>query len=92
MDALSHAVRSTFERRRTQVPQAVPLALTNEFLNDTTKKTQWIAFLRRVSLTGEQPTLADIGLFLAGFLIPAASVAAGVSSSYRLWTPPGPWK
>jgi Nucleotidyl transferase AbiEii toxin, Type IV TA system len=92
MDALSRAVRSTFERRRTEVPQVVPFALTNEFLNDTTKRTQWIAFLRRVGLTGEQPTLADIGVFLAGFLMPAASVAAGVSSSHRLWTPPGPWE
>jgi Nucleotidyl transferase AbiEii toxin, Type IV TA system len=92
MDALSRAVRSTFDRRRTEVPQVVPLALTNEFLNDTTKKAQCIAFLRRMGLTGEQPTLADIGLFLAGFLIPAASAAAGVSSPYRLWTPPGPWE
>lgn len=69
----------------------VPLAFTNEFLDDTSKKTQWAAFLSRMGLTGEQPHLTDIGRFLADFLVPVTGVAAGSPSSYRLWTPPGPW-
>jgi hypothetical protein len=92
MDALSRAVRSTFDRRRTELPHGVPLALTNEFLNDASKKTQWAALLSRVGLVGEQPNLAGIGPSLADFLMPVAAVAAGSSLSYRLWTPPGPWK
>jgi hypothetical protein len=90
MDALSRAVRRTFDRRRTELPQGAPLALTNEFLNDASKKTQWAAFLNRMGLAGEQPTLAEIGRFLTDFLIPVVEVAAGSSSSYHLWTPPGP--
>jgi hypothetical protein len=92
MDALSRAVRSTFDRRRTELPHGVPLALTNEFLNDASKKTQWAALLSRVGLVGERPNLAGIGSSLADFLMPVAAVAAGSSLSYRLWTPPGPWK
>jgi predicted nucleotidyltransferase component of viral defense system len=41
MDALSRAVRSTFDRRRAELPRGTPLALTSEFLEDPSKKLQW---------------------------------------------------
>ena len=92
MDALSRSVRSTFDRRRTKLPQGVPLALTNDFLDDTSKKTQWAAFLSRMGLAGKQPTLSEIGHFLTDFLMPVVGVATGNSSSDHVWTPPGPWQ
>ncbi len=92
MDALARAIRSTFERRRTGLPPGVPLAFTDEFLEDASKKTQWRAFIGRLGLSGDQPTLTEIGRFLAGFLLPVVGIAAGGSSAYRRWTPPGPWK
>ncbi len=90
METLARAVRSTFERRRTEVPRGVPFAFTDEFLEDTAKQTQWRAFVARLGVR-ERSELKDIGRFLAGFLVPVTEAAAGAASSYRLWTPPGPW-
>lgn len=92
MDALSRAVRSTFDRRRTELPKSTPLALTSEFLEDPSKKTQWTAFLNRVGLAGKHPALAAIGGFLADFLMPVVKAAAGSPLSPGLWAPPGPWR
>lgn len=38
---LSDAIRTTFARRRTPIPQGVPLALTSEFADSREKETQW---------------------------------------------------
>ena len=44
--SLSEAIRRTFERRKTPLPQeALPTALTAEFYNDPTKQKQWEAFV-----------------------------------------------
>jgi hypothetical protein len=92
MAALSRAVRGTFHRRKTDVPRSVPLALTSEFLDDAEKKVQWAAFLKRMGLTGERPSLADIGRFLADFLMPIAEAVMEEDSPYREWAPPGRWR
>ena len=92
IETLARALRSTFERRRTNLPQGVPLALTEEFFEDAPKKTQWRAFIGRLGSAGDQPTLAEIGPFLASFLLPAIHVATARSSPLRVWPPGGPWK
>jgi hypothetical protein len=91
MDTLARAVRSTFERRRTELPRGVPFAFTDEFLEDASKRTQWRAFVSRLGAADNRADLKEIGRFLAGFLIPVTEVAAGPVSSHRIWTPPGPW-
>ena len=70
----------------------MPLALTNEFLEDASKKVQWTAFLKRMGLAGKQPTLPEVGHVLVDFLMPVVAVAAGALDSHHVWTPPGPWK
>ncbi len=42
---LVEAIRATFDRRKTKLPESVPVALTDNF--STTKSIQWKAFLRR---------------------------------------------
>ena len=69
MERLAGSVRGTFERRRTPLPEAVPLAPTSEFLGDHAKQTQWAAFGRRLGLR-DVPTLPLIGEQIAGFLMP----------------------
>lgn len=39
---LRRAVRATFERRQTPLPQSLPLALSDEFGNDANKTEQWV--------------------------------------------------
>lgn len=47
---LRNAIQATFSRRSTQVPQALPLALTAEFYGDDAKQRQWAGFLQRINL------------------------------------------
>ncbi|CAN5485174.1 nucleotidyl transferase AbiEii/AbiGii toxin family protein [soil metagenome] len=44
---LAEAIKETFKRRNTPLPDAVPMALTSEFSQDETKQKQWKAFLRK---------------------------------------------
>ncbi len=44
------AVRATFDRRLTAIPQALPTALSYEFATDEHKKNQWKGFLARSQL------------------------------------------
>jgi hypothetical protein len=44
---LADAIESTFERRKTPLPDKMPLVFTDDFINDAPKETQWRAFLKR---------------------------------------------
>jgi len=57
-EELAKAIAGTFGRRRTVVPDAVPIGLTDEFAADRTKQAQWNAFLARNRL--EATPLADV--------------------------------
>jgi hypothetical protein len=88
---LSSSIRSTFERRRTALPEVPPLALTDEFLRDPGKNTQWRAFGKRLGLS-IAPTLAEIGPMLNRFLMPAVDYGRLGTFEPWTWTPPGPWR
>jgi hypothetical protein len=81
---LSRAVAATFERRRTAVPDGVPIGLSDEFINDDQKGKQWQAFLRKNAL--DPMPLATVVTDLRVFLMPVlAAIAAGGSHDY-------PWR
>lgn len=64
--ALAKAIAATFARRRTPLPDSLPLGLSDEFARDSLKQRQWLAFIRRNGL-GEltlEETIADIRAFL----------------------------
>ena len=46
-DTLARAIRATFERRVTPLPTTIPVALTNTFAEDSTKRAQWSGFVRK---------------------------------------------
>lgn len=71
---LGRAIAATFERRETAVPTEVPDALTDAFSKDEAKQRQWEAFIRDVSF--EPGPLSVVVETLAGFLMPAAAIAA----------------
>ena len=84
---LSLAIRTTFTRRGTASPEKTPLALTQEFAEDTTKVVQWKAFLRKNRL--EAGTLAEVISRLNQFLGPVISAPADFS--LRIWKPGQGW-
>lgn len=55
---ISQAIRSTFERRRTSLPQGVPRCLTPEFA--AIKESQWRAFLDRNGIPKTAESFADV--------------------------------
>lgn len=47
---LRRAIEATFARRQTAMPTGIPVGLSDGFVNDQTKQTQWRAFLRKNKL------------------------------------------
>lgn len=82
------AVRATFLRRATAVPDDIPPALKQEFAQDPTKITQWNAFLRKNRL--EAPGLPDVVSHLRDFLSPA--LVSRKNARDMIWKPPLGWQ
>ena len=83
------AIRATFERRGTPLPEVTPVALTEEFTTDPAKVRQWTAFVRKsgVSVGDLQSTAVAIATFA---LDPLAAAAADAAFNAQ-WSPGGPW-
>lgn len=55
---LGDALAATFQRRKTLLPEEMPLGLSDEFAHDATKQAQWNAFLGKNRL--DAPTLHEV--------------------------------
>jgi len=80
---LSKAVAATFGRRRTTIPEGVPIGLADEFSQDAQKNKQWQAFLRKNAL--EKMPLASVVGDLRAFLLPVLVAVASGSSHDHPW-------
>ena len=67
---LVRAVRATFERRGTNLPRNAPIGLSEEFVTDEQKITQWNAFMARNQLTESRTDLSEVIGELRRFLLP----------------------
>ena len=72
-DRLARAIKATFERRETIIPEQLPDALTSDFGEDPAKVQQWEAFKR--DLGADPGSLAGVCAALASFLGPRAAAA-----------------
>jgi hypothetical protein len=91
MSRLRRAIVTTFERRKTLLPDGRPTALTDEFLADRAKVTSWKAFLKRVLLPEDFAELKEVGEAIAGFLLPVIEAARTQNNEESEWSPKGPW-
>ena len=73
-DLLAQAVKATFERRGMAVPATLPVGMTDEFANDTSRQALWQAFLKKNELASEP--LAAIVVRLRTALEPVLHQAA----------------
>ncbi|ARM33607.1 nucleotidyl transferase AbiEii/AbiGii toxin family protein [Legionella longbeachae] len=55
---LAKAIQATFNRRGMDLPEALPVGLTDEFANDPSRESMWKAFLRKNEL--EQKPLTEV--------------------------------
>jgi predicted nucleotidyltransferase component of viral defense system len=91
-ETLCTAIRSTFERRTTPLPQDVPLALSQEFYEDRGKRTQWWAFLHKGRVADRELELSLVATLLRELLLPPAYAIARAQPFRDLWAPGGPWQ
>ena len=83
--SLVAAIRSTFERRQTPIPEALPVALTDAFTQDGAKAKQWAAFLSRSGANQALLSLPDVALQIGTFLKPAIGAARRGDTFARAW-------
>ena len=83
-DKLMNAIQQTFERRRTPLPEQIPVGLSDDFALE--REVQWRAFLARDRLVTAPDSLVQIVNDLRIFLQPVLASTAVAS-----WPPGGPW-
>ena len=85
---LCTAVRATFEKRGTALPEVIPVALTETFSSEPSKVTQWEAFLRKSKLPAGG--LKEVAVRLQTFLTPV--LFPPLNSELMVWRPGSGWK
>ena len=75
---MPHAIRATFDRRGTALPQQLPDALTREFAEDAAKQQQWASFVANVAV--KPGLLAEVVVDLAAFLMPQVVAARAIDT------------
>ena len=72
---LARAIRATFDRRRTPLPQGLPVALQPGFAEDASKRSKWAGFVRKTA----EPDAGD----LKDAIVAIAAFVQGASRSRR---------
>lgn len=88
---LSKAIVATFRRRKTDLPDGLPVGLSDEFTTDATKRTQWAAFIRRTPLRIAEKDLAVVVTGIRGFLMPLVAAMTTGAPFGQCWPKSGPW-
>jgi hypothetical protein len=84
-EVLVEALRATFARRATAMPNLDPVALMPAFADDPEKTKQWRAFLVKLKLRDE--ALADVITLLRAFLLPPLQATVDKACSGTRWNP-----
>ena len=90
--SLCQAIEATFKRRRTPVPDEIPLAFTPEFFEDRGKQIQWRAFLSKGKLETDGKIFHEVIAILQDFLMPPSLVVALGKTFSKIWQPPKGWQ
>jgi predicted nucleotidyltransferase component of viral defense system len=88
---LESAIRAAFLNRGTEMT-VHPVALSGPFAEDTTKRTQWKAFIRKSRLENAPEELAEVTTAIAVFLEPLIETMVAGGAVSRIWKAPGPWQ
>ncbi|WP_051007686.1 nucleotidyl transferase AbiEii/AbiGii toxin family protein [Thalassospira profundimaris] len=86
---LAPAVRVTFDRRGTALPEVTPVGLSDEFAGDRGKQQQWQAFQRRGRPALPPPALPDVVGSIREFLTPLTEALRQGQPFDRQWSEGG---
>ncbi|MCC6575013.1 MAG: nucleotidyl transferase AbiEii/AbiGii toxin family protein [Planctomycetes bacterium] len=89
---LHQAIKATFTRRQTAVPQEVPLALTDQFAKDSSKQRQWKAFIGNTAPKHRDMTLDDVVQAVRAFVMPVVRSIKEAKGFSLVWRSKGTWK
>ena len=90
-NTLVKAIKATSKRRETQIPEDIPLALSDEFANSTDKNNQWKAFINRNNLEDFDIGFPQLIKTLGEFLLEPLQAAA-LSNPFKYKWIDGHWK
>lgn len=90
-ETLCQALRATFTRRDIPLPTTPPLVLTTTFTEDSAKRAQWRAFIRKGRLLDNPIELAEIAAVIAKFLLPPVFALSVGDSFPHQWIPEEGW-
>lgn len=91
MRTLRTAILASFERRGVPIPEGIPFALTEEFLNDPQKKLQWSAFVSRLNPDSKVPSFDEVGAVLRNFVVTCIHSGSPARATDMQWTPNLGW-
>jgi hypothetical protein len=91
-ETLRHAVKNTFDRRKTSIPEAQPFAFTQEFWADSQKQAQWAAFLKKSRPEKPEHDFGKLVKAISGFLLPVLESLQRGETQNLYWQTGGPWK
>jgi predicted nucleotidyltransferase component of viral defense system len=90
-ETLSAALRETFLRRGTPLPEETPVGLTPAWSTEDRVAGFWLGFLERSDVPDTTPALDVVAATLRSFLLPpTAALRAGTPFTMR-WPAGGPW-
>lgn len=89
---LAEAVRRTFERRRTPIPEQQPIALTGEYWDNPSRPAQMRAFARRARIAVSEDFAHECARLLDAFLSPVLDDLRGGLTPAGTWPPGGSWR
>jgi predicted nucleotidyltransferase component of viral defense system len=87
---LAAAIRATFRRRGTQLPESEIVALSERFVQDARAQANWKAYVKREGLRGFE-SLAQVIEELRAFLSRPIEHAQTGETFVAKWAPGGPW-
>lgn len=87
--SLVGAIRATFKRRGTAIPKERPVAFTSIFATDTSKVTQWRAFVNKSGITNAADLASTVAA--AAFLAEPLDVARTAAPFLKHWNARTGW-
>ena len=88
---LSTAISRTFQHRRTAIPAAAPVALTEAYSASESSQRMWTAFLARSDISIAPTEFREVVADLEGFLLPPSTAAARGVAFGPEWRADGFW-
>jgi hypothetical protein len=89
---LAEAIVRTFERRKTRLPSASPIAFTAEFFEEESRQRQWTSFSAKNKLYIESVPLKTVVGDIEQFVMPLVRGVTTEGHRSQSWRAGGPWQ